>query len=52
MTNLKSLRVEEFPYPHLRDDEGCVLAGDFINREKIRFLIEAVKEKLERDHAQ
>lgn len=38
---VKNLRLESHPYPHLRDDEGCVLAADFVDREKVRFIIEA-----------
>jgi len=38
-----NLRVEQEPYPHLRDDEGCVLARDFQHEEKLEFILTAVK---------
>ena len=38
-----NLRVEEYPYPHLRDDEGCILANDYQDVEKIEFILEAVR---------
>lgn len=38
-----NLRVEEDPYPHLRDDEGCVLARDYQHTEKMEFILEAVR---------
>jgi hypothetical protein len=41
----KNLRVEQWPYPHLRDDEGCVLAHDYIDDEKVAFILDAVAEK-------
>ena len=37
-----NLRLEENPYTHLRDDEGCVLARDYVNQEKIDFILAAV----------
>lgn len=37
-----NLRVEMFPYPHLRDDEGCILANDYQNLDKLEFILEAV----------
>jgi hypothetical protein len=37
----KNLRVEMHPYPHLRDDDGCVLATDYIFDEKIDFILQA-----------
>jgi len=36
-----NLRVEAEPYPHLRDDEGCVLARDYRNDEKLDFILAA-----------
>lgn len=39
----KNLRVEYEPYPHLRDDDGCVLASDCVYEDKIAFILEAVK---------
>ena len=44
-----NLRVEQDPYPHLRDDQGCVLASDYIHDEKLAFILAAVREKIERD---
>ncbi len=38
-----NLRVEQDPYPHLRDDEGCILARDHQNKEKLDFILEAVR---------
>ncbi len=38
----KNLRVEMSPYPHLRDDEGCILANDFLDFGKLAFILEAV----------
>jgi hypothetical protein len=38
-----NLRVETSPYPHLRDDEGCVLAADYIHVEKVQFILDAVR---------
>lgn len=26
---MSNLRIEREPYPHLRDDQGCVLASDY-----------------------
>lgn len=43
----KNLRLELEPYPHLRDDVGCVLARDFIHADKVKFILEAVAEKIE-----
>jgi len=40
----KNLRVEHDPYPHLRDDEGCVLARDYIAPDKLAFICQAVNE--------
>lgn len=37
-----NLRVEYHPYPHLRDDEGCVLARDYVNVEKMDYVLAAV----------
>lgn len=45
----KNLRIESEPYLHLRDDEGCVLASDYINDQKMAFVLEAVREKLARE---
>ncbi len=41
-----NLRIEHWPYPHLRDDEGCILATDYIHPDKMEFILEAVKEKI------
>ena len=45
----KNLRIEHEPYPHLRDDEGCVLARDYQNTDKTDFILIAVAEKIDRD---
>lgn len=45
-----NLRVEMSPYPHLRDDNGCVLAPDYFEAEKLAFILSAVKEKIEREN--
>lgn len=37
-----NLRVEQEPYPHLRDDEGCVLARDYQHDKKLAFILAAV----------
>jgi len=42
MTAPKNLRIEMEPYPHLRDDEGCILARDYIHQEKMAFILNAV----------
>lgn len=39
----KNLRVEQEPYPHLRDDEGCVLARDYQHPEKLAFILAATR---------
>lgn len=41
-----NLRIEHQPYPHLRDDEGAILARDYIHLDKMEFILEAVKEKI------
>lgn len=41
-----NLRVEQEPYPHLRDDEGCILARDYQNKEKLDFILDAVRAAL------
>ena len=38
-----NLRVEMDPYPHLRDDDGCILAKDYYNPEKLAFILDAVQ---------
>jgi hypothetical protein len=45
----KNLRIELEPYPHLRDDDGCVLANDYINDDKMAFILEAVRRMIEND---
>jgi hypothetical protein len=47
----KNLRIEFEPYPHLRDDDGCILARDYIHADKLKFIFEAVAEKLAREPA-
>lgn len=42
---LKNLRLEREPYPHLRDDDGCVLAADFIDEKKVAALLSAVNDE-------
>lgn len=37
-----NLRVASHPYPHLRDDEGCVIANDFMHLGKLAFILDAV----------
>jgi hypothetical protein len=37
-----NLRVATFPYPHLRDDEGTVLARDFMDLGKLAFILDAL----------
>ena len=44
-----NLRVEHNPYPHLRDDQGCVLANDYIHLAKLGFILKAVEEKIARE---
>lgn len=34
-----NLRVEQWPYPHLRDDEGCVLANDYVHQDKVDYIL-------------
>lgn len=42
MKTPKNLRIEREPYPHLRDDEGCVLASDHEDERKTAYIIRAV----------
>jgi hypothetical protein len=35
----KNLRVAQEPYPHLRDDDGCVLARDYISLPKMAWIL-------------
>lgn len=44
-----NLRVEQEPYPHLRDDKGCILARDFQDEAKLAFILQVVREKLAAD---
>lgn len=37
----KNLRVEQEPYPHLRDDDGCVLARDYEHEGKTAYIVRA-----------
>ena len=39
----KNLRIEMHPYPHLRDDEGCIMANDYLYEEKLLFILTAVQ---------
>ena len=38
----KNLRVCNYPYPHLRDDDGCVLASDYVDFTKLAYILKAV----------
>lgn len=49
MKRTKNLRLDDHPYPHLRDDEGCVLASDYIHLEKLDFILTAIR-KFEHEH--
>jgi len=42
-----NLRVEMSPYPHLRDDGGCVLARDYIDLGRMAFILAAVEAALQ-----
>ena len=42
MNRPKNLRLELEPYPHLRDDDGTVLANDYVNLEKMRFITHTI----------
>jgi hypothetical protein len=46
----KNLTIEYEPYPHLRDDEGCVLAADYVNTGKVDFILEALKLTVEHNN--
>lgn len=37
-----TLRVHQDPYPHLRDDNGTVLARDYEHEEKTAYIVRAV----------
>jgi hypothetical protein len=37
-----NLRLAAHPYPHLRDDEGCVLARDRVHLGKIAYLLNSL----------
>jgi hypothetical protein len=39
----KNLRVATFPYPHLRDDDGCVIARDFMDLRKLAYILAALQ---------
>ena len=44
MKPTRNLRMENKPYPHLRDDEDIILAQGFIfNYAKMEFILEAVR---------
>lgn len=43
-----NLRVAAEPYPHLRDDKGCVLARDHVDTAVMKFILLAVEEKIAR----
>jgi hypothetical protein len=46
-----NLRIEYEPYPHLRDEEGCVLARDYFNEEKVNFILWAVEKAIKEANA-
>lgn len=37
-----NLRIAPDPYPHLRDDEGCILARDYIHVGKLAWILAKV----------
>ncbi len=37
----KNLRVDTHLYPHLRDDDGCILANDCTIESKLAFIVRA-----------
>lgn len=39
-----NLRVEQEPYPHLRDNKGCILARDYQHVEKLNYILYCVKQ--------
>lgn len=39
----KNPRLCMEPYPHLRDDEGCILAMDYAHKGKIAYLLRTQK---------
>lgn len=47
----KGLYVALDPYPHLRDEDGCVLARDYFQANKLNFILQAVQEKIAADAA-
>lgn len=44
-----NLYIAAEPYPHLRDDGGCILARDYVDDRKMAFILAAVQEKLDRE---
>jgi hypothetical protein len=38
----KNLRVCSYPYPHLRDDDGTVLARDYAELGKLAYILDAL----------
>lgn len=40
-----NLRIAEEPYPHLRDDSGCILARDYVNLPVMAWILDAVGTK-------
>lgn len=44
-----NLRVEQEPYPHLRDDQGCILARDYQHPEKLEYILEAVRQMQQKE---
>ena len=43
MERPKNLRLEQEPYPHLRDDDGVILARDYQNTEKLNYILHCVR---------
>lgn len=38
----KNLRVCNYPYLHLRDDDGCVLASDYVDFAKLSYILKMI----------
>jgi hypothetical protein len=39
---VNNMKVASDPYPHLRDADGCILARDYINVGKMKYVLECV----------
>lgn len=44
-----NMRIDEWPYPHLRDDDGAILCRDYQDREKLEFIFAAVEAAIRND---